>query len=160
MNNLNQIIPNKINENVFLALDPNSNNNTKKNFFINGKSENQIKFISNNNLKNEFNNHSNQNYLENKLNKGLNLESNKQLLIINNDNSKGFNYNQKLINPLIKETSKIKDLKGINYNSNHNGFSSFNNQNKISKSSFLGINSDGLSSKIHKLSEEKLPNIK
>lgn len=149
--NSNKFLPYKTTENKFFSMDPNSNNYTKKNFFPNVRSENQIKFMTNNNLNNELTNINDK------------QESNQQLLNINYDNKKkGFHlnsFNQKKLNPFF-ETSKNKDFKNTNNNINTNGLGSFKDATNKRTSSFIRNNSNGINSNKNKLSELKLPNIK
>jgi len=152
-------LANKTNENDIVSLYLNSNNNTKKNFFLQVKSENQKKFISNSNnsLKNDFI-IKNKNYSENKSSIGIKVESNKLALNPQNDIiiNKGFHSNgfkkQKTIYPSFKEISQNKDSRTLNSSINHNGPNKY--KNRIKKSG-----PDDLSWDTNKLLEIKLPNI-
>jgi len=162
LKNINNFIPNKTNDNNFLSLD--SINNTNKNLFLQIHSENQIKFLANNNLKKEFNNTNFKNNQEDQSNKIVKIDSNKQLLKVNNDfKNKGLlidTYNnQKILNPSFKEIDKNQDLK-INSKLDYNRFNLFKNSKTLITGSFLANNSNGTKNKNDKFSEVKLPNIK
>jgi len=145
-------------ENNNIHIKTNSNNITKKNFFVGKNAENRIKSDPRNDSIN-FNKKVSSDNISNKFMKN---ESKNKLVDINNEKIKAQNYNnynKESFNPLFKRKSLNKELI-INSNLDKNGILNLNKIEIIVKNQPNGANENVISSINYNLSEVKLPKIK